>query len=837
MPFGQQPEYANLVYISLQTPPVMPDDISNKAYVDGLTNPPGADGSVIVSSSGQLATVSGFAYDTNTDTLFVENAEVGNQLTLDADADFSVTSGTIITNLATPVLGTDAANKAYLDTKYGIADGDLDMAGNKIINLSLDSSAASAVPKSYVDANLTKANYSAVVTPTAGVGYNTVGAAVLAGEKTIFVRAGTYTETGPIALSADVSIIGEDKEQCILNFSTNGFTLAAPSVTGNNYATGTIAMTNGSTTVTGTGTTWTGFSNTLFLRISSNYGTELYPIASFNSATSLTLATTYRGVSFTGQAYTFKAYTQGISLQNLTIQTSAPSNDVISLNSALYSTIENINTVGRVSIAGGFDSRIRDCSFEGSTSTAGCILSDFSKGLVENVSISGSTTIGLKIDSSTNTRVDKCTFSDNGADGLEVSASAISTNLSFVSCTFLRNAGRGALLLGLQESLFMNCSFEQSGSDAVRIGSGASVVQQVALNGCAFLNSVGAGVHFHSNSLLCEVTNGKFDTNTQGVLFNAATPLASSHTIRNCHIQACSSVAIDNTAAAGSIQIIDSDISGGSDHGIIMLGKYCHIAGCSVVYGSGTSKVGIDCRVPGITLIQESTMISSCKVADWTSYGIIGNSQMYIDSCTIDNVGDAAVFVGNNSRIIGCTLYTMRASSTAAYIVGSGSSISACVAGPGLFPSSESPGNFRFGIALATDFAITTPSSNCICMGNVVTGAREIGIYVPGNTATELSINANRVANTGGISGVASVGISLNGTTGMIVNGNAVNRVRALTTFNATGILLGSSLVSAVVTGNLVRVVTVVSGTAATISDLGTTTIGLSPQTNDVSLS
>jgi hypothetical protein len=824
------------VYISLETAPVLPSDVSNKAYVDSLTNPPGSEGSVIVSSGGQLSTVSGFVYDTNSDTLYVDNAEVSNQLTLDVDADFSVTTGTTITNLATPVLGTDAANKAYLDTKYDPTSGDLNMAGNKILNLASDSSANSAVPKSYVDANLSKANYSAVVTPVSGVGYNTVGAAVLAGEMTIFVRAGTYTETGPITLSADVSVVGEDKEQCILNFSAGGFTLAAPSVTGNNYATGTIAATNGSATVTGTGTTWTGFSNTLFLRISSNYGTELYPIASFDSATTLTLATPYRGVTFTGQAYTMKAYTQGISLQNLTIQTSAPANDVISLNSALYAVIENVNTVGRVSVTDGFDSRIRDCSFEGSTATAGCILSNFSKGILENVSISGSTAVGLKVDSSINTRVDKCSFTDNGTDGLEVSASAISTNMNFMSCTFLRNAGRGALLLGLQESLFLDCTFEQSGSDGMRFGSGASVVQQVAVNGCAVLNNAGAGVHFHSNSLFCEVTNGKFDSHTNGFLFNAATPLASSHTVRNCQIQTCSGVAIDNTAAAGSIQIMDTDISGGSDHGIIMYGKYCHIAGCSVIYGSGTAKIGIDCRVPGITLIQETTMVSSCKVSDWTSYGLIGNSQMYIDSCSFSNVGDAGVFVGDNCRVIGCTLHTMRASATAAYIVGSGSSITACTAGPGVFPSSESPGNFRFGIALATNFAITTPASNCICMSNVISGAREIGIYVPGSTATEISINANRIPNTGNISGVASVGISLNGTTGMIVNGNAVNRVRALTTFNATGILLGSSLVSAVVTGNLVRVITVASGTAATISDLGTTTIGLSPQTNDVSL-
>lgn len=839
MPFGQTPEYASLVYISLSSAPITANDVCNKEYVDNLTNPPGSDGSVIIADNGQLSTADGFVYDTNSDTLYVDNVEIADQLTLDVVTDVTVPTGFTITNLGTPLLNSDAANKAYLDTKYALTDGDLDMGGNAIINLANDASSTSAVTKSYVDANLTKVNYSAVVTPIPGVGYNTIGAAILAGATSIFVRAGTYTEAGPITLPPGVTIIGEDMEQCIVNFTGAGFSLPGSSVTGHGTTgPGLITMTNGSATVTQTSSNWSGFSNTLYLTVGNavllnGFGLETYKITSFNSGNNLTLQSTYRGVSFSGISYSLRVYS-GVTLKNLTIQTSTPSNDVISLNSVIFGTIENVTTVGRVTITYGVDMVIKDCVFQGSESTAGCILNYFSKGIVENVTVTGSTSTGMILASASNTRFERCTFSDNGGIGIEATFVSGFGDLyvTFSDCSFLRNVSHGALLTYIRDSFFINCVFHANGGDGIRMGNGtANNVFLVALNGCNFSNNVDSGVYMESS--YCSVNNGKFAANTNGIKFSATN---TSSSIRGCMIESCSGVSIDNTSESPYVQIIDTDISDGADHGIVMYGKYAQIASCSVMYGSGTSKIGIDCRVPNITIPQETTVISMCKVSDWTSYGIIGNSQVMIDSCEINNIGDAGVFIGDNSRVIGCSVSTTRALCTAAYIIGSGSSISACSAGPGAFPDSENAGNFRYGIALATDFAITAPSSNCICMGNVITGAQEIGILVPSNTATNLSINANKVASTGNVSGTAAIGINLNGTTGMIVNANAVIKTSALTTFDATGIILGADLTNAILTANVVKTVTVVSGAANGISDLGTGTIGLSPQTNDVSL-
>lgn len=78
----------------------------------------------------------------------------------------------------------------------------------------------------------------------------------------------------------------------------------------NAYSTGTVAVTNGSTAVNGTGTVfnqngldWTG---------AAFRGPDLlwYPVASMNSATSLTLATPYRGTTTSG-TYALSLYTSG----------------------------------------------------------------------------------------------------------------------------------------------------------------------------------------------------------------------------------------------------------------------------------------------------------------------------------------------------------------------------------------------------------------------------------------------------------------------------------------------------------------------------------------------
>jgi hypothetical protein len=67
------------------------------------------------------------------------------------------------------------------------------------------------------------------------------------------------------------------------------------------YSTGTIAVTNGSTTVTGTSTVWTA--SMVGRQFRTGLASPIYTIATFNSATSMDLDTPFGGPTATGSSY------------------------------------------------------------------------------------------------------------------------------------------------------------------------------------------------------------------------------------------------------------------------------------------------------------------------------------------------------------------------------------------------------------------------------------------------------------------------------------------------------------------------------------------------------
>jgi hypothetical protein len=71
-----------------------------------------------------------------------------------------------------------------------------------------------------------------------------------------------------------------------------------------NVTAGTVAVTNGSTAVTGTGTNWDPDADAGMLFRINSLGGRWYPVKSVNSDTSLTLRDPYEGANDTGEAYT-----------------------------------------------------------------------------------------------------------------------------------------------------------------------------------------------------------------------------------------------------------------------------------------------------------------------------------------------------------------------------------------------------------------------------------------------------------------------------------------------------------------------------------------------------
>jgi hypothetical protein len=92
------------------------------------------------------------------------------------------------------------------------------------------------------------------------------------------------------------------------NTITYNYKFRIPDLSIEDYSTGTVAVLNGGTTVTGTSTVWTLTTNlqseSRYIKIAQTKGDNLwYQIQSIDSATSLTLAEPYQGIDVTGGTY------------------------------------------------------------------------------------------------------------------------------------------------------------------------------------------------------------------------------------------------------------------------------------------------------------------------------------------------------------------------------------------------------------------------------------------------------------------------------------------------------------------------------------------------------
>ncbi len=93
------------------------------------------------------------------------------------------------------------------------------------------------------------------------------------------------------------------------NTITHNYKFRIPDLSIEDYTTGTVSVSNGGTTITGSGTTFTVTPNiqneSRWIRISQTAGDNLwYQVQSVNSATSITLYEPYQGITVSGGTYT-----------------------------------------------------------------------------------------------------------------------------------------------------------------------------------------------------------------------------------------------------------------------------------------------------------------------------------------------------------------------------------------------------------------------------------------------------------------------------------------------------------------------------------------------------
>ena len=170
-----------------------------------------------------------------------------------------------------------------------------------------------SIPLSKVDFVI----YDAVVDQTGRGTHLTIQDALNSGKKRIFVRAGTYTLTADIVIPSDCLIIGENKEDTIINCDSYSINIKA---SGTDYTTGTLTLTNGDATVTGIGTSWVGnivAGESIYIS-----GIGVFKIESVTDNTHLELEFVYYGITIT-TSYSILELIKNITLENITIKGSA----------------------------------------------------------------------------------------------------------------------------------------------------------------------------------------------------------------------------------------------------------------------------------------------------------------------------------------------------------------------------------------------------------------------------------------------------------------------------------------------------------------------------------
>lgn len=196
-----------------------------------------------------ITTVGASAVTAHEGSLTITESQISD-LSHDATAIQGVTvDDTDIANGKVLAYNSTSGNLEYETQSGGIANivedttpqlgGDLDLNGNAIdfpttpnitdvldddsmATASATALATSESIKAYIDSFSYTTGFNAIVAPSGG-DYTTLGAALAAGETSIFVKEGTYNESAITPTNDDVIIVGESREKTIINMGANAF--------------------------------------------------------------------------------------------------------------------------------------------------------------------------------------------------------------------------------------------------------------------------------------------------------------------------------------------------------------------------------------------------------------------------------------------------------------------------------------------------------------------------------------------------------------------------------------------------------------------------------------
>ena len=212
--------------------------------------------------------------------------------------------------------------------------------------------------------------YDAIVDPSGLYDFVLPSLAIAAGAKRIFCRPGSYAEGKDLNLPANTVLHGAQQETVVIDFGGTSSSVICNSGYGTAQTAGTIAVTQGSNAVVGTGTAFLSLAPGDWITILNN----TYAIASIPTNTSLTLVQTWRGQTRSGLNYKALAMFSGLTISDLTIRNSTDVGlNIAGVRRARVSNVAVRNCAGNINMTDCSESILKSisCSF---SSTSGMTL-------------------------------------------------------------------------------------------------------------------------------------------------------------------------------------------------------------------------------------------------------------------------------------------------------------------------------------------------------------------------------------------------------------------------------------------------------------------------------
>lgn len=304
---------------------------------------------------------------------------------------------------------------------------------------------------------------------------------------TVALAAGTYNVTSNITIPSSVTLAGAGYGT-VIDFGGNAIQMKA--VGSDVYATGTVAVNNDSTTVTGTGTTWTTAMEGRQILI----GEFWYTIDTVGSTTSITLATPFLSSNVSGASYVIASTVSSVAIKTMTLQNSSVA--LLKIQYVNGATLDQVLFYdGAVGIDGDDSSFISLLSCTCDTCTEGMNFNNFHYGTYWNGNIVNSTNNGFTANNISNWGFEIFCIPNSGGDGMNFTSVS---NCGIEDFAILNSGGQGIEFVATSSGVTISDgSVDASGSDGIKL---TATTDNIHLTELHLTNNGGYGINIAAST-------------------------------------------------------------------------------------------------------------------------------------------------------------------------------------------------------------------------------------------------------------------------------------------------------------------------------------------------